>query len=91
MFKERELVKAKGVEDLQQEKHLWDSFIETLRQLQHGGVEKQLATVDEGLLQNNWVGLPNNFTTTQLNENNQTGKVNQQPVILEQVTTKKTL
>jgi hypothetical protein len=42
-------------------------------------------------LQNNWVGLPNNFTTTQLNENNQTGKVNQQPVILEQVTTKKTL
>jgi hypothetical protein len=33
MFKERESVKAKGVEDWQQEKRLWDSFIEIVRQL----------------------------------------------------------
>jgi hypothetical protein len=31
MFKERELVKAKGVEDWQQEEHLQDLFIETIR------------------------------------------------------------
>jgi hypothetical protein len=33
VFKERELVKAKGAKDWQQEKCLWDSFIETIRQL----------------------------------------------------------
>jgi hypothetical protein len=31
MFKERELVKAKGIEDWQQEKRLHDLFIETIR------------------------------------------------------------
>jgi hypothetical protein len=31
VFKERESIKNKGVEDWQQEKHLWDSFIETIR------------------------------------------------------------
>jgi hypothetical protein len=33
MFNERELVKAKGIEDWQQEKHLWDSFIEFAKEL----------------------------------------------------------
>jgi hypothetical protein len=31
VFKERELVKAKGVEEWQQDKHLHDFFIETAR------------------------------------------------------------
>ncbi len=31
VFKERELVKAKGAKDWQQEKHLQDSFIETVK------------------------------------------------------------
>jgi hypothetical protein len=31
VFEERELVKAKGAEDWQQEEHLRDSFIETIR------------------------------------------------------------
>jgi hypothetical protein len=29
-------------------KRLWDSFIETIRQLQHSGVEKQPTTINEG-------------------------------------------
>jgi hypothetical protein len=33
MFKEKELVKAKRVEDWHQEEHLRDSFIEIIRQL----------------------------------------------------------
>ncbi len=53
MFKERELVKAKGVEDWQQEECLRDLFIEIVRQLQHSGVENQPTTINEGSLQNN--------------------------------------
>ncbi len=44
MFKGRELIKAKGIEDWQQEEHLQDSFIKTIRQLQHSKAEKQHAT-----------------------------------------------
>ncbi len=47
MLKEKELVKAKGIEDWQWKEHLWNSFIETIRQLQHGGIEKQLATTNK--------------------------------------------
>jgi hypothetical protein len=39
----------------------------------------------------NWVRLPNNSTTIKPGENNQIDETNKQPVILEQVTTKKTL
>jgi hypothetical protein len=39
-FKKRELVKAKRIEDWQQEEHLQDSFIEMVKQLQHGGTDK---------------------------------------------------
>jgi hypothetical protein len=53
VFKERELVKAKGVEDWQQEECLRDSFIEIVRQLQHSGAENQPITINEGSLQNN--------------------------------------
>jgi hypothetical protein len=53
MFKERELVKAKGVEDWQQEECLQDSFIEIVRQLQHSGAKNQPTTINEGSLQNN--------------------------------------
>ncbi len=56
--------------------------IETIKQLQHGGIDKQLATINEGLLQSNWVGLLDNFTTIQPGENNQTNETNQQPMIL---------
>ncbi len=70
VFKEREPVKAKGVEDWQQEEHLRDLFIEIVKQLQRSGVENQPTTINKGSLQNNWVGLPNNPTTTQLVERN---------------------
>ncbi len=50
MFKERELVKTKGAKEWQQEECLRDFFIEIVRQLQHSGVEKQLATINEGSL-----------------------------------------
>jgi hypothetical protein len=62
VFKERELVKAKGAEDWQQEEHLRDLFIETVRQLQHSGAENQPTTINEGSLQSYWAGLPNNPT-----------------------------
>jgi hypothetical protein len=44
------LVKANETKDWQQEEHLQDSFIETIRQLQPSGVEKQHATINEGSL-----------------------------------------
>ncbi len=47
VFKERELVKGKGVEDRQQEKHLRDSFIEIVKQLQHDGTNKQPNFINE--------------------------------------------
>jgi len=47
VLKERELVKAKGIEDWQWKKRLWDSFIETIRQLQCGGTEKQPTKTNE--------------------------------------------
>jgi len=31
VLKEKEVVKTKGTKDWQQEEHLWDSFIETIR------------------------------------------------------------
>jgi hypothetical protein len=31
VFKERELIKAKGAKDWQQKNHLWDSFIGTIK------------------------------------------------------------
>jgi hypothetical protein len=68
VFKERDLIKAKGAKNWQQKEHLWDSFIENIRQVQHGGNEKQLATINEGLLQSNWVGLLDNSTTIQSSE-----------------------
>jgi hypothetical protein len=40
VFKEREPVKAKGTKDWQQEKHIQDSFIKIVKQLQHGGTNK---------------------------------------------------
>jgi hypothetical protein len=81
VFKERDPIKAKGAKDWQQEKHLWDSFIENIKQVQHGGTKKQLATINEGLLQSNWVGLLDNSTTIQPSENNWTDEINQQLVI----------
>jgi hypothetical protein len=42
-------------------------------------------------LENNWARLPDNPTMTQSIVSNRTGEVNQQPVILEQITTNKTL
>ncbi len=80
MFKERELV-----EDWQQEEHLRDSYIETIRQLQHGGTNKQPSIINEESLQSNWVGLPDNSTIIQPVENNQIGDVNQQPLILKKL------
>ncbi len=53
VFQERELLKTKGVEEWQQEKHLQDFFIEIIRQLQHSGVDKQPIVINEGSLQNN--------------------------------------
>ncbi len=91
MFKERELVNTKGVKELQQEECLWDSFIEIVRKLQHSGVEKQVVIINEGSLQSNWVGLPNNPTMTQPIVSNRTSEMNQQPIILKHVMTKKTL
>jgi hypothetical protein len=40
VFKEREPVKTKGVEEWQQKERLWDSYIEIVRQLQHSGAKK---------------------------------------------------
>ncbi len=70
VFKERELVKTRGAKDWQQEKCLWDLFIEIVKQLQHSGAENQHTTINEGLLQSNWVGSPNNPATTKLVERN---------------------
>jgi hypothetical protein len=72
----KELDKAKGAKDWQWEECLWDSFIETVRQLQHGGIEKQPTTTNEEPLQNNWAKLLSNTTTIQLVENEQTSDVN---------------
>jgi hypothetical protein len=83
VFKERELIKSKRAEEWQQEEHLRIFFIETIKQLQHSGIEKQPVTVNESSLQNNWVGLLNNPTMTQPVVSNQINEVNQQPVILE--------
>ncbi len=91
MFKEKELIKAKGTEDWQQKEHLWYSFIEIIRELQHDGIDKQPTIINEESLYGNWVGLPNNSTIIQQIENNQTGDVNQQPMISEQVIIEKTL
>ncbi len=41
MFKKRGPIKAKRIENWQQEEHLQDSFIEIVKQLQHGGTDKQ--------------------------------------------------
>jgi len=77
VFKERELVKTKGAKKWQQEEHLQDFFIETIRQLQHNGVEKQPAIINEGSLQSNWVRLLDNSTMTQLVVSNQIDEMNQ--------------
>jgi hypothetical protein len=45
MLKEKELVKAKGVEYWQLEECLWDSFIDTIRYLQHDDNDKQPNTI----------------------------------------------
>ncbi len=76
VFKERESIKAKGAEKWQQEKHLQDSFIKTIRQLQHSWAEKQPTTINESSLQSSWVRLLDNPTTIQLVERNQTNEVN---------------
>jgi hypothetical protein len=47
VFKEREPIKAKGAKDWQQENRLLDSFIEIVRQLQHGGTDKQPTIINE--------------------------------------------
>ncbi len=70
MVKERKPIKAKGLEDWQQEKCLRYSFIKTIKQLQRGGTNKQPTTANEEPLQSNWVGLFDNSITTQLIENN---------------------
>jgi len=44
------LVKTKGAKEWQQEEHRLDFFIETIKQLQHSGAEKQHATINEGSL-----------------------------------------
>ncbi len=46
VLKEKELIKAKGVNDWQQE-HLHDSFIEIVSQLHRGGTYKQPITTNE--------------------------------------------
>jgi hypothetical protein len=67
VFKERESIKAKGAEEWEQEKHLRDSFIKTIKQLQHiySGAKKQPTTINESSLQSNWVRLLDNPTTIQ--------------------------
>lgn len=40
MLKKRKLVKIKGAKDWQQEECLRDLFIEIIRQLQYGGIDK---------------------------------------------------
>ncbi len=87
MFIKRELIKTKGAKDWQEEKHIQDSFIEIIRHLQHDELKKQLATINDSSLQNNGAGLPDNPTTTQLIESNRTSEANQQPIILEHVST----
>jgi hypothetical protein len=42
MFKEKELVKAKGVKEWQQEKCIWDSFIETIEYYNIVGLKTNL-------------------------------------------------
>jgi hypothetical protein len=54
VFKERESIKAKGAKKWQQGKCLQDSFIETIKQLQHSGAEKQPTTINESSLQSSW-------------------------------------
>jgi hypothetical protein len=42
VLKEQELeIKTKGAKDWQRKERLWDSFIETMRLLQHGEIDKQ--------------------------------------------------
>ncbi len=50
-----------------------------------------IVIINEGSLHNNWVGLPNDPTTIQPAVSNQTGEVNQQPIISKEVITEKTL
>jgi len=66
-------------------------FIETVKQLQHSGAGKQPTTINEGSLQSNWAGLPNNPTMTQPIKNNWISEANHQLVISKQVFTNKTL
>jgi hypothetical protein len=42
MFKEKELVKTKGVKEWQQEKRIWDSFIETIKHYNIVGLKTNL-------------------------------------------------
>jgi hypothetical protein len=44
------LAKTEGAKEWQQEKHMRDSFIKIVKQLQHSGVEKQPTTINEGSL-----------------------------------------
>jgi hypothetical protein len=76
VFKEREPVKAKGTKDWQQEKHIQDSFIKIVKQLQHGGTNKYHVTINKESLQSNWARLSNNPTTTQPVVKNRTSEVN---------------
>jgi hypothetical protein len=57
--------------------HSW----KLLNNYKHDGAKKQLATINESSLQNNWAELLDNPTTTQLVESNRTGETNQQHVI----------
>ncbi len=54
-----------------------------MRQLRCDGTNKQPTITNEEPLQNNWARLPNDSSTTQLDENNQTGDVNRQLVTKE--------
>jgi hypothetical protein len=53
MLKERKLIKIKRAKDWQQEEHLWDSFTETIRQLQHGENDEQNSTTNKEPLESN--------------------------------------
>ncbi len=91
VFKEREPIKTKGAKEWQQKERLQYSFIEIVKRLQQSGAKKQLATINEGSLQSNWVGVLDNLTMSQPIVSNQIGVVNKQLVISEQIITEKTL
>ncbi len=53
MLKERELIKAKGIEIWQEKKCLQGHLLKLSKQLQNGGIDKQPTIINEESLQSN--------------------------------------